>query len=155
MNAVIEKFVSDKNIALIGVSTDKQKFGNALLAELTKKGYNVFPVHPTLAEIDGIKCYSDVKTLPDYVTNLVLVVKPQVSEQIIYQLKDSPIQRVWMHRGAGKGSASAAAIEACKEIGIEVVYGFCPMMFFSPSGLHSFHFWLRKKFGKVPVEYLK
>jgi len=153
MKAIIEKFVGDKNIALIGVSADKQKFGNALLHELTKKGYTVFPVHPTLAEVEGIKCYQDVKTLPDYVTNLLIVVKPTNTETIVRQLEDSSIQRVWMHRGAGKGAASATAIETCKENGLEVVHGFCPMMFFSPSGIHSFHFWLRKKFGKVPAEF--
>ena len=48
MNTIIEKFVSDKNIALIGVSSDKKKFGNMLLLELTKKGYTVFPVHPII-----------------------------------------------------------------------------------------------------------
>ncbi len=155
MNAVIEKFVSDKNIALIGVSANNQKFGNILLVELTKKGYTVFPVHPELSEVNGIKCYSGVESLPDQVTNLILVVKPETAGQIILRLKDSAIRRVWMHRGAGEGSASASALEACKKIGIEVVYGFCPMMFFAPSGIHSFHFWLRKKFGKVPAEFTK
>jgi len=154
MKAIIEKFVGDKNIALIGVSANKQKFGNYLLYELTKRGYTIFPIHPTLAEVEGIKCYPDAKALPGYVTNMILVVNPLATEQIIPQLKDSSIQRVWMHRGAGKGSASAEAIEACRKNGIEVVYGFCPMMFFSPSGMHSFHFWMRKNFGKVPAEFV-
>jgi len=153
MNAIIEKFVSDKNIALIGVSANKQKFGNALLHELTKKGYTVFPVHPSLTEVEGVKCFPDVKTLPENVTNLVVVVNPLATEQLIPQLTGSSIKRIWMHRGVGKGSGSAAAIESCKENGIEVVYGFCPMMFFSPSGIHSFHFWMRKKFGKIPAEF--
>ena len=154
MKTIIEKFVSDKNIALIGVSANKQKFGNFLLHELTKKGYTVFPVHPSLTEIEGIKCFSNVKSLPCQVTNLILVVNPLAAEQLIPQLKGSSIKRIWMHRGVGKGSGSAAAIEACKENGIEVVYGFCPMMFFNPSGIHNFHFWMRKKFGKVPAEFI-
>ena len=155
MNAIIEKFVNDKNIALIGVSTAKQKFGNYLLTELTKKGYGIFPVHPTLKEVNGMKCYGDIFELPDHVTNLILVVQPTVTEQIVAQLKGSSIKRVWMHKGAGKGSASAAAIKTCNDMGIEVVYGFCPMMFFSRSGMHSIHFWLRKKFGEVPAEFAK
>jgi len=89
MNTIIESFKGDKNIALIGISTNKQKFGNALLHELTKKGYTVFPLHPLLAEVEGIKCYPDVKTLPDFVTNLILVVNPLATGQIIPQLKDS------------------------------------------------------------------
>ena len=153
MNAIIEKFVGDKNIALIGVSANKQKFGNALLHELTKKGYTIYPIHPTLADVENIKCFPDVKSLPCQVTNLILVVNPSIAEQVIPQLKDSPIERIWMHRGAGKGTGSVAAIEACKDAGIEVVHGFCPMMFFAPSGIHSLHFWMRRKFGKVPSEF--
>lgn len=153
MKAIIDKFVGDKNIALIGVSANKQKFGNALLHELTKKGYTIYPVHATLAQFEGIKCYRDVHALPGYVTNLILVVNPLASAGIISALKGSSIQRVWMHRGVGKGSASDAAIEACKADGIEVVHGFCPMMFFAPSGIHGFHFWLRKKLGKMPHEF--
>jgi predicted CoA-binding protein len=126
-----------------------------LLHELTKKGYTIFPVHPSLVEIEGVRCFPDIKALPGHVTNLLLVVKPQTTAQIIHELKDSSIQRVWLHKGAGAGSGSEASLEACKGNGIEVVHGFCPMMFLSPSGIHSFHFWLRKKFGKVPAGFVK
>lgn len=155
MNTIIEKFTADKNIALIGVSSDKQKFGNVILRELVKKGYTLFPVHPSLKEVEGIHCIPDVRSLPEEVTNLILIVNPAVTDQIVSQLNDSPIRRVWMHRGSGKGSASSVAIERCKAAGIEVVYGFCPMMFFSPSGIHHLHFWLRKKFGNVPAEFIQ
>ena len=155
MNTIIEKFVNDKNVALIGVSQVKNKFGNQILKELTKKGYTVFPVHPSLGEIEGIKCYPDVKALPVYVSNLILIVRPEITEQIIPQLKGSPVKRVWMHKGVGAGSGSLAAIEASQKAGIETVHGFCPMMFLSPTGVHSFHFWLRKKFGKVPAGFVK
>lgn len=155
MNPVIEKFKSDKSLALIGVSANKQKFGNTLLRELTKKGYTIYPVHPSLAEIDGIKCWTNLNSLPEHVTNLLLVVKPEVTVEIVSKLNDTRIQRVWMHRGAGKGSASLAAIEQCKTAGIEVVYGLCPMMFLAATGMHRFHYWLREKLGGVPAEFLK
>ena len=153
MRNTINQFINDKNIALIGVSKNKQKFGNALLKELTKKGYNVYPVHPELKEVEGSKCYSTIDDLPDSVKNLLLVVQPQVTEEIVSQINPQKIQRVWMHKGAGSGSASDKAIEDCRKKGIEVVYGFCPMMFVSPSGMHGFHFWMRKTFGKLPLEF--
>ena len=153
MKAIIEKFVSDKNIALIGVSANKQKFGNSIFAELTKKGYSVFPVHPTLNEINGIKCFPNIQALPYHVNNLILIVNPTLAEYLVSHLNDSPIRRVWMHQGVGIGPGSNEAIAICKKNGIEVVYGFCPMMFFSASGIHRFHFWLRKNFGKVPAEF--
>lgn len=134
MKNIIDQFINDKNIALIGVSKDPRKFGNALFKELTKRGYIVYPVHPEMKEVEGSKCYPTLDDLPDKVTNL-------------------RIKRVWMHRGMGSGSASIKAIEECKTKGIEVVYDFCPMMFVSPTGFHGFHFWMRKTFGKIPSEF--
>lgn len=150
MKNIIDQFINDKNVALIGVSRDPRKFGNALLKELTKRGYHVFPVHPEIKEVEGVKCYASTDDLPDKVKNLILAVQPKVTEEIINQIKPSKIQRVWMHRGMGTGSASIKAIEECRVKGIEVVYDFCPMMFISPSGFHGFHYWMRKTFGKLP-----
>lgn len=63
------------------------------------------------------------------------------------------IKRVWMHQGeGGKGAYSAAAHEFCKQNGIGVVYGFCPMMFF-PVGIHKLHFLFKKWGKKLPPEY--
>jgi uncharacterized protein len=153
MKQIIDRFINDKNIALIGVSRNPQKFGNALLKELTKKGYSVFPVHPELVEVEGTKCYPSLDDLPEEVKNLLLVVQPKVTEEIISNINPQKIHRVWMTRGVGKGSASEKAIQECKNKGIEVVYGFCPLMFVAPSGFHGFHLWMRKTFGKVPGEF--
>jgi uncharacterized protein len=153
MKNIIDQFVNDKNIALIGVSRDQTKFGNALLKELTKRGYIVYPVHPELKEVEGTRCYAAMEDLPDKVKNMILVVQPKVTEEIVSQINPQKIQRVWMHRGMGKGSASIKAIEECKRKGIEVVYDFCPMMFISQKGFHGFHFWMRKTFGKIPSDF--
>jgi uncharacterized protein len=150
---VIEQFINDKDIALIGVSKDQRKFGNTLFNELTKRGFHVYPVHPDLKYIEGEKCYPSLDDLPENVKNLLLVVQPKVTEEIVSQINPHKIQRVWMHKGMGSGSASLKAIEECKKKGIEVVHGFCPMMFVSQKGFHGFHFWMRKTFGKVPSEF--
>ncbi len=153
MKRIIDQFVNDKNIAIIGVSRDEKKWGNALVKELAKKGYSVFPVHPELKEAEGAKCYPSLDDLPEHVNNLLFAVQPQVTEEIVSKINPERIKRVWMQKGAGKGSASEKAIQECKEKGIEVVYGFCPLMFFTPGGVHGFHLWIRKTFGKVPAEF--
>jgi len=53
----------------------------------------------------------------------------------------------------GRGAYTEEAHQKCIENGIEVVYGFCPMMFMG-DGMHKFHHWLRTRFGKLPAEYL-
>lgn len=153
MKKIIDQFISDKNIALIGVSKDQRKFGNVLFKELTKKGYTVFPVHPELKEVEGIKCFTTLDELPDKVKNLLLVVKPKATEEIVSRINPEKIKRVWMHKGMGNGAVSIPAIDECKKKEIEVVFGFCPMMFISPSGFHGFHLWMRKTFGTLPSEF--
>jgi predicted CoA-binding protein len=155
MKQIIDQFIKDKNIALIGVSGDEKKFGNALMKELIKKGYSVYPVHPELKESGGIKCYPSLNDLPDQVHNLLLAVQPNVTEEIVSRINPRKIRRVWMQRSTGKGSASEKAILECRNKGIEVVYGFCPLMFFAPHGIHGLHFWMRKTFGKVPPEFVR
>jgi len=153
MLEIINHFVEDKNLALIGVSRNRQKFGNALLKELTNLGYTIYPVHPELEHAEGAKCYHSIDELPENVENLLLVVQPKATEEIVEGLNSGKIKRVWMHKGMGSGCSSIKAISTCKEKGIDVVYGFCPMMFLSNSGMHRFHLWMRKTFGKTPTEF--
>jgi uncharacterized protein len=153
MLEIINHFVEDKNLALIGVSKDPRKFGNALLKELSKLGYTIYPVHPELQYVEGVKCFRSVDELPENVQNLLLVVQPKATEEIVEEINPGKIKRVWMHKGMGSGSSSILAIQECKNKGIEVVYGFCPMMFLSDAGIHRFHLWMRKTFGKTPAEF--
>lgn len=122
------------------------------MTELIKLGYQVYPVNPHCDDINGTNCVPTVKELPNEVQNLILVVPPLLTDEIVEQCLDTPIQRVWMHRGVGKGSASESALEVCRKNNIETVHGFCPLMFYG-KGLHKFHLWIRKTFGKVPAEY--
>jgi hypothetical protein len=57
MDKQIEKMVSEKTFALVGVSSDVKKFGNAILKELTARGFTIYPVHPSLQMVEGVKCY--------------------------------------------------------------------------------------------------
>ena len=154
MKSVIEQFIKDNHIAVAGASRKPEKFGNALVRMLKKKGYTVYPIHPIEKEIEGFACRPSVKDLPPEVKNVVCVVKPEVTEQIAMDCAEAGIRRIWMHQGDGGGGAySAAAHEFCKQNAIDVVYGFCPMMFFPPVGIHKLHFWFKKWGKKLPAEF--
>lgn len=59
----VENFLSQKNIAVIGVSRNTKKFGNTIYRSLKKKGYNVFPINPNAEKIEGDNCYPDLLSL--------------------------------------------------------------------------------------------
>ncbi len=61
--ASVENFLSQKNIAVVGVSRNTKNFGNTIYRSLKKKGYNVYPINPNAEKIEGDKCYPDLHSL--------------------------------------------------------------------------------------------
>lgn len=153
MKNTIQAFIDDKNIAIVGASPNKDNFGRSLMTELIKKEYQVIPVNPKYERVESVATVPTVKELPENVENLILAVPSHLTGEIVDQCIGSHVKRVWMIRGVGKGAYTEEAHQKCSENGIEVVYGFCPMMFLG-DGMHKFHLWIRKNFGKMPAEYL-
>jgi predicted CoA-binding protein len=146
--ASVESFLAQKTLANTGVSRTGKGFGNAVIKDLTGKGYEMHPVHPEVDEVGGVRCFRTIAELPNDVGGLVLVVPPEQTEKLVREVKDAGIQRVWMQQGA----ESAEAIRFCEENGIDVVHGECVMMFAQPTGVHRFHRWVNGVFGKLPSE---
>ncbi|MEI6089380.1 MAG: CoA-binding protein [bacterium] len=154
MQKVINDFIADKHVAIVGVSRHKQKWGSMLSDMLVKKGYTVYPVNPKATEINGVKCYASIKDLPENVQSAIIATPREATELIMKDLPGSNIKRVWLQKGAGKHSSeSLQAIADAKSNGVEVVYGFCPMMFYEGGAMHGTHLFFRKLIGNVPQEY--
>jgi hypothetical protein len=146
--ATIDSFVQSKEIAVIGVSRSGEKFGNTIFRELRDKGYAVYPVNPHADEIEGTRCYQSVRELPNAVDGIVVVVKPEQSEQVVREAAAAGIEKVWLQQGA----ESREALAACDELGIPVVSRNCILMFAEPvESIHKFHRFLRRIFGKMPA----
>jgi len=144
----IDDFLGRESLALAGVSRSGKKFGNAVLKDLSGKGYEVLPIHPEAAEIGGVRCYRSLADLPVEVGGMVLVVPPLQTERLVREAGEVGIGSVWMQPGA----ESEAAIRFCEEQGIDVIHGECIMMFAQPKGIHKAHRWLRGVLGKLPAD---
>ena len=64
--AAVRAMLHPRSIAIIGASPDRNKLNGRPLHFLRRDGYAgaVWPVNPRYAEIDGLKCYPDVASLP-------------------------------------------------------------------------------------------
>ena len=145
--AAVDDFVSQKTLALVGMSRQSKKFGNYAFRELTQRGYRVFPIHPVAENIEGEKCYPSLSQLPETVGGVVAVVPPAQTEKVVRDAAAAGIKRVWMQQGAG----SPDAIRFCQENGISEVHGECILMFASPvRSVHNFHRWIWRLVGKLP-----
>ncbi len=122
--SLIDDFIAQATLAVVGVSHDRTKFGNIVYRDLRSKGYRVLAVHPNHTTVEGDSCYPNLASLPERVDGIVVVVPPHATEQIVREADAVGIKRVWFQPGA----ESAAAIRYCEEHGLVVIYDECVMV---------------------------
>lgn len=144
---VVDDFLSQKKIAVVGVSRKKTKFGNAIYREMKQKGYQVYPINPNMNVFDGETCYPDLHSLPEKIDAVIVNVPPAQTEKVVREVKKAGINKVWLQQG----SQSDAAVKFCEENGIDCVSNECILMFAQPSSfMHRAHRWVWGVFGKLP-----
>jgi uncharacterized protein len=55
---------SRPTVAVIGASVDRSKYGNKAVRAFRDEGWEVFPVNPSLEEVEGIPAYSSLQDIP-------------------------------------------------------------------------------------------
>lgn len=147
----IEDFLSQKRIAIVGVSRDPANLSRKLFEEFSRRGYEVVPVNPNLPELGGQTCFKRVQDVKPPVDAVLLMIAPEVTNAVVRDCAEAGVKRIWMYRAGGKGSVNETAVKFCQEKGIRVVPGECPYMFLPDAGgVHRFHGFVRKITGRFP-----
>lgn len=143
MDERIVDFLNSKEIAVVGVS--KAKMGGAIYRTLKKSGLKVYPVHHTLSEFENDKCYSKLAELPSTVDAAVVAVSPANAKKLVEDAQGTSVKKMWFQRGADFSEVETRANQA----GLKTVSGKCILMYAEPvTGIHAFHRFLAKLFGK-------
>ena len=123
-------FLSHKRVAVTGVSRTPANHGsNVVYKRLRERGYEVFAVNPNAEEVEGDRCYTDLKSVPADLDWVVIGTRPETAESTMHECVDLGITRVWMHRSFGQGSVSEDATRYGRARGMQVIDGGCPCMF--------------------------
>lgn len=148
------EFLANKRIAVTGVSRNPQDHGsNVVYKRLRERGYEVFAVNPNADHVEGDMCYHELKSIPGGVGAVVIGTRPETAEATMRECAELGIKHVWMHRGPGAGSVSAAAAAYGRQQGISVIPGGCPLMFEPTSdGGHKAMKFVLTLTGAVPRE---
>lgn len=154
LQEAIDDFLAQKRIAVAGVSRSKDQAANFVYRKLRDAGYQVFAVNPKTEETEGDRCWPDLASLPETPDGVVAATAPAVTVEVVRQCIEEGVPRVWMHRSFGQGSVSDEAVELCREHGIAVIPGACPMMYCAPVdvGHKCMRFLLRLSGGLPRVE---
>jgi predicted CoA-binding protein len=136
MNTAIEEFIKCKRIAVVGLSRRGKKFGNSIFSELSKRGYEVFAVHPEAEEIGGAPCYRRLGLLAGMVDAVVISIPPGAVPGVLREAASAGVKNVWLQQGA----ESSEAVSLGNELGLSLVPGKCVLMYAPPvEGFHAWH----------------
>lgn len=131
LRELVDSFLAQERIAVVGVRTTVEDAANSIYDKLKGAGHQVFAVNPKAEEYKGDPCYSSVKEIPGGVQAAMLVTRPELTEKIVEECAEAGVTHVWMHRSIGN-SVSEKAVQFCRDNGITVIGGGCPMMFVEP-----------------------
>ena len=114
-----------KTVAVIGASSNRDKFGNKALRAFAQQGYNVVPVNPHEAEVEGHKAYASVLDVPGTIDMATVYVPATVGVHVMDDLAKKGVGEVWLNPGADDDQVVARAralglktVIACSIIGI-------------------------------------
>ncbi len=113
----IQKFFSSTAYAVLGASTNREKYGNKVLRCYMQHQLTVYPVNPRATVIEGITCYPDIQSLPAEVKSISVITPPAITEQVVLDAAKKGILHIWMQPGA----ESALAVKRCIDANINVI----------------------------------
>lgn len=110
-----------KNWAVIGVTSNKDKYGYKIWQKLKEHGYKVYGVNPKYSFIDQEKVYSSLKDIPEKINVIDLVVPPNVSLKILGEAKEMDIEYIWFQ----PGTFNDKVIQKAKDLNFKILYNDC------------------------------
>ena len=103
-----------ERVVIIGASDNPERYSHQAQLLLRQHGHEVVPVHPKLAEIEGVPVVADVSAISGPVDTVTLYIGPQIS----LTLKDKLIALKPRRVIFNPGTENAALKEALTNAGI-------------------------------------
>lgn len=115
----IKSFMASGPYAVVGASSDRDKYGNKVLRAYQQHGMEVYPINPRATEIEGLKAYASLAEVPVKLRAISVITPPAITLQIIEAAAAVGVRMVWMQPGA----ESIEAIRLAEALGMEVIAG--------------------------------
>lgn len=109
--------VPPKTVAVIGASSNRNKFGNRALRAYERQGYTVLAINPNESEVEGHRTYASVLDVPGPIDMATVYVPPEIGVIVMEELAKKKIPEVWLNPGADADEVVARA----RELGLQTI----------------------------------
>ena len=107
------------NVAILGASSERRKFGNKSVRAHAAAGWKVFPVNPKESEVEGLEAYPSLSDLPEPVERISVYLPPPVSLAMLPAIAAAGAKEVWFNPGAADG----AVLDEARRLGVKAIDG--------------------------------
>ena len=106
------------NVAILGASADRSKFGNKSVRAHQQQGYTVYPVNPKADVIEGLKAFKSLAEVPaGKLDRISVYLPPQVGLAVLPEIVARGCDELWLN----PGSDSDELVEAARAKGLNVI----------------------------------
>ena len=110
--------MSKPTIAIIGASSDPQKFGNKAVKAYLQRGYDVYPVNPKGGEIEGLPVSTSLEEVPlERLDRITVYLPPKVGLQVMDDIAKKPHDDLLLN----PGSESDEVIAKAHQLGLDPI----------------------------------
>jgi uncharacterized protein len=114
-----------KTVAIIGASSNRNKFGNKAVRAFLRQGYTVYPVNPNEPEVEGLAAFKSIKDVPVPPQMVSVYVPPPVLVKLLPDIAAKGCDELWLNPGTESAEVLAEverlglnAIQACSIVAI-------------------------------------
>jgi uncharacterized protein len=115
----IHAFLEAGPFAVVGASIDRSKYGNKVLRCYQQHGKEVYPINPRAPEVEGLRAYPSLASLPVQAKAVSVITPPAITERVVREAAAAGVTHIWMQPGA----ESEAAVRAAESLGMTVIAG--------------------------------
>ena len=106
--------MSKPTVAVVGASNDRSKYSNKAVRAYLQQGYEVFPVNPKEAQIEGLQAYRSVSDIPRELDRITVYLPPAVGMKVIEEIAKKGTKELFLN----PGSESDELIEKAEALGL-------------------------------------
>ncbi|HOK76999.1 MAG TPA: CoA-binding protein [Verrucomicrobiota bacterium] len=104
------------NVAVLGASNKPDRYSFKAVQLLRQKGHAVYPVHPALAEVDGLRVWPSLSAIPVPLDTVTVYLSPKNQKHIADELLSSSARRVIFNPGTENSDLATQLRQRGKEV---------------------------------------
>ena len=105
------------NVAVIGASNDRAKFGNKAVRSYRAHGHSVFPVNPHETRIEGERVYRSILDIPVDLDTTLVYLPPATTLEVLPDIARKGPGQLYLN----PGSEDAEVVAAAKRLGLDPI----------------------------------